>query len=198
MPVPQWRAHRRDQGASYIRHRQSRSMALGPAMRIQFEDATTIRYQIQEVLRAEGRLHSEHVQEEIETYAQLMPASGQWRATLQIEIPDARQRQLELPHLNHAVHHLHVESAGGLRLEVGTNEDLPDRHLTRPSAVHFLRFQLSPQFREEVARGEGLVLACRHPSYPWAAAFPAALLAQLVEDERLASFASNVNAKENH
>lgn len=56
-----------------IRHRRERSLALGPCMRLQFEDELTIRYQIQEVLHAERAASAEHMQHEIDTYAHLVP-----------------------------------------------------------------------------------------------------------------------------
>ena len=52
----------------------------------------------------QGRL-----QHEIDTYAHLVPDGTNWKATLLIELPDAQERERELPQLNEAAHRLYVD-----------------------------------------------------------------------------------------
>lgn len=158
-------AYQRPHLTRLIAHRRNRTVALGPAMCAQFEDETTVRHQIQEVLRVEGTSDADRVKHEIEMYARLVPDAAHWTATLLIELPDARQQQRELPALNQAAHHLYVEIQGMPRIVARANEDLPDGHRTRPSAVHFLRFPPPLVFRATVLAGR-VDLGCDHSSYP--------------------------------
>jgi len=56
-----------------IAHRKLRSVRLGDHVNVQFESETTIRYQIQEMLRIEKIFEEEGIQDEIEAYAPLVP-----------------------------------------------------------------------------------------------------------------------------
>lgn len=165
-----------------IAHRRLRSLSLGPCMRLLFEDELTLRHQIQEVLRAERVTSAEGVQQEIDTYAHLLPDGSHWKATLMIELPDAQQRRRELPLLNEAAHQVYLELPGQPRVHAQANEDLPDRHLTRPSAVHFLRFHLPPPWRATLQAGSPARLGCAHPQYEFRRVIPRATLDLLRRD----------------
>lgn len=112
MPWPAYRVARHAHRQSLIRHRRERSVALGPNMRLHFEDALTIRHQIQEVLHIERSAGLEAIQHEIDTYAPLLPDGTNWKATLMIELPDAAERRRDLPSLSEAAHHVYVDIAG--------------------------------------------------------------------------------------
>ena len=170
---------RRSHKQRLIAHRRARSLSLGPCMRLQFEDELTLRHQIQEVLRAERVTSAEGMQQEIDTYAHLLPDGSNWKATLMIELPDAHQRQRELPLLNQAAHQVYVELPGQPRVHAQANEDLPDRHLTRPSAVHFLRFQFPEPWRAALRAGSTARLGCAHEQYEFRRVIPSATLERL-------------------
>lgn len=182
MTLQSYNLTRRTQKQQLIRHRRERSLALGPCMRLQFEDEMTIRYQILEVLHVERADGQQALREQIDTYAHLVPDGSQWKATLQIELPDRQERLRALPQLNEAVHHLYVEVPGYARVVVQANEDLPDRHRTRPSAVHFLRFQLPESMRTTLLAGTGALLGCMYDHYAFRRVIPPATLAQLRRD----------------
>jgi hypothetical protein len=165
-----------------LRHRRERSVALGPCMRLQFEDTLTVRYQIQEMLRAGRRHDADTVQHEIDTYAHLLPDGSNWKATLMIEMPDAHTRRRALPQLNEAAHRIYVEVARHARVVAEANEDQPDRHLARHSAVHFLRFELPQPLRAALLAGAGATLGCAHDQYAFRRVFPPLLIGHLRQD----------------
>lgn len=175
---PSRRVHRQQM----IRHRRERSLMLGPCMRLQFEDRLTIRYQIQEVLHAERPELPDAGADEIATYAHLVPDGSNWKATLQIELPDAAQRRRELPQLNEAAHRIFVDVARHPRVFAFANEDLPDRHRTRPSAVHFLRFQFPESLRAALLGGATATLGCAHDHYEFRRVIPPASIERLRRD----------------
>jgi hypothetical protein len=51
------------------------------------------------------------------------------------------------------------------RVYAHANEDLADRHLGRPSGVHFLRFQFTAAQCAALRRGAAVRLGCAHESY---------------------------------
>ena len=174
-----YQRQRREQRARAIAHRRERCLALGPDLRLQFEDETSVRHHIQEVLHIERIGDAASVQHTIDSYAHLLGERHEWSATLFIEVPEAARRERELPRLSQAAHHLYVGCAGLPRIVAEANRDLADRHLGRPSAVHFLRFVLSDAVCGALQAGAGAVLGCAHPAYAWQRPMPAALLRQL-------------------
>lgn len=182
MSLPVYERYRRQHQRRLIRHRRERTVPLGPHMRVHFEDETTLLYQIQEVLRVERNDASTAMQHEVDTYAHLVPDGTTWNATLLIELPEAAQRQRLMPLLNRAAHELYIEVAHQPRATGLANEDLHDRHLTRPSAVHFLRFRFSEAARVAVHAGAAVTLGCAHHGYWWRHVLPPATLARLRHD----------------
>lgn len=164
-----------------IAHRKARTATLGPWMRLQFEDVLTVRYQVQEVLRAERIGDVDAMQRELDTYRHLLPDGTGWKATLLIALPDAAERARTLAALSRAAHAVYAEVAGRRAMALA-NEDLPCRHLERPSGVHFLRFALPAAMRTALRAGAAVTLGCADAQYPWRQALAPALLAQLRGD----------------
>lgn len=174
-------------------HRRSRSLALGPAMWLQFEDELTLEHQIDEVLRAEGDASLAARERERAVYAHLRPDGRHWMATLLIGLPDADERVRDLPMLNQAAHRLYVQVPRLPRVYAQANEDLPDRHLHRLSAVHFLRFEFPAPLRVALLAGADAAIGCEHDEYAWRRAIPMVLLEQLRCD--LAFSSSSTHAR---
>ena len=176
LPLRSYQRQRGEQRARAIAHRRERCLALGPDLRLQFEDETSVRHQIQEVLHIERITDAAAVQHTIDAYAHLLSDGREWMATLFIEVPDAARRRRELPLLSQAAHQVYLGCAGLPRIVADANRDLDDRHLARPSGVHFLRFALSGAVRDALRGGSPAVLGCAHPGYAWQRTMPAPLL----------------------
>lgn len=182
MTLQSYSLSRRQHKQQMIRHRRERCLTLGPCMRLQFEDELTIRYQIQEMLHAEHPDAPGSAQQEIDTYSHLVPDGSNWKVTLQIELPDATERRRELPELNQAAHRVYVEVARHPRVFALANEDLPDGHRNRPSAVHFLRFQFPESLRATLLSGATASLGCTHEQYAFHRVIPPATIERLRRD----------------
>ena len=168
-----------------IAHRRARSLSLGPSMRLQFEDEWTVRHQVREVVRAERLTSAHEIRQEVQTYARWLPDGTQWKASLLIELPEAQQRERELPLLSGAAHEIYVAWAGASdckRTYAVANDDLPDRHVGRPSAVHFLRFDLPLSLRKRILGGRSAIIGCAHDYYRWQRPIPDELLPLLRSD----------------
>src|SRR5882757_9076554 len=82
--------------AEFIAHRRLRTVHLGEHLSVQFEDETTIRRQIQEMLHIEKIFDEAGIQSEIDAYAPLVPDGTNWKATVLIEYADPNERKREL------------------------------------------------------------------------------------------------------
>src|SRR5437868_5222162 len=63
-----------------------RRVALGTLLSIVFENTDTMRWQVQEMARAEKMLHDEQIAHEVETYNEIIPDDRQLSATLLLEL----------------------------------------------------------------------------------------------------------------
>lgn len=158
-----------------IAHRRARSLSLGPCMWLQFEDALTVQHQIQEVMHADGAASPEARQRELDGYAHLLPDGHQWKATLLLGLPDAAQRERELPQLDEAAHRLYVQCPKLPRVYCETNPGLA----SATSTVHFLRFDFPPPLRVALLAGAAASLGCDHDQYAYRRVIPLATLEQL-------------------
>ena len=149
-----------------IAHRKLRSVQLGEHINMQFESETTIRYQIQEMLRIEKVFEEEGILQEIEAYAPLVPDGSNWKATMMIEYTDINERKRELAKLIGVEDRMFVEVEGHARVYAIADEDLDRETEEKTSAVHFVRFELKPAMCAAVKAGAGVKMGCDHTHYP--------------------------------
>ncbi len=184
MGLEAYSKYRKAHKAEVIAHRKLRSVLLGEHINLQFESETTIRYQIQEMLRIEKIFEEEGIQQEIDAYAPLMPDGSNWKATMLIEYPDVNERKRELARLIGVEDRMFVEVEGQPRVYAIADEDLDRENDEKTSAVHFVRFELSPAMCAAVKAGAGVKLGCDHTNYPAHTAIAPETLASLAGDLR--------------
>jgi len=173
---------RKEHKAEVIAHRQLRSVHLGEHINLQFESETTMRYQIQEMLRIEKIFEEEGILQEIEAYAPLVPDGSNWKATMLIEYPDANERKRELARLIGVEDRMFVEVEGYERVHAIADEDLERENDEKTSAVHFVRFEFTPAMRAAIKAGASVKLGCDHTNYPAHVSIAPETLASLAGD----------------
>lgn len=151
--------------ARVIAHKRQRTLALGEHVTLFFEDELTMRYQIQEMLRIERIFEAQGIEEELETYNALVPDGHNWKATLMIEYPDVVQRAYWLTRLKGIEHRVWVQVDGFEPVFAVADEDLPRQNETKTSAVHFLRFPLTPDLGAALRAGATLAAGVDHAHY---------------------------------
>ena len=176
-----WRKQRKGE---VIAHRKLRTVHLGEHISVQFESELSMRYQIQEMLRIEKIFEEEGIQQEIDAYAPLVPDGGNWKATMLIEYPDVNERRRELARLIGVQDRMFIEVEGHARVYAIADEDLERDNEEKTSAVHFLRFELTPAMRGAVKAGAAVKLGCDHTNYPAHMNVAPETLASLASDLR--------------
>ena len=184
MSLEAYTKYRKANKPAVIAHRKLRSVTLGEHINLQFESETTIRYQIQEMLRIEKVFEEEGILQEIEAYAPLVPEGSNWKATMMIEYPDVNERKRELARLIGVEDHMFVEVEGQPRVYAIADEDLDRENDEKTSAVHFVRFELTPAMCAAVKAGAAVKLGCDHTNYPAHIVIAPETLASLAGDLR--------------
>jgi hypothetical protein len=165
MSLEQYSMERPNLRNEVIAHKQLRNVQVGPNMTWCFEDRTTIRYQVLEMLRAERIFESAGIQDELDAYNPLIPGGSDWRATLLLEFPDAEQRRVALERLIGVEDRCWVRVSEMDRVFAIADEDLDRENDEKTSAVHFLRFELTPSMVEAMKSGATLSIGVDHDHY---------------------------------
>jgi hypothetical protein len=148
-----------------IAHKQLRNVQVGPNMTWCFEDRTTIRYQVLEMLRAERIFESAGIQDELDAYNPLIPSGSDWKTTLLLEYPDPEQRRVALESLIGVEDRCWVRVSEMDRVFAVADEDLERENDNKTSAVHFLRFELTPSMVQAMKSGATLSIGVDHEHY---------------------------------
>ena len=165
-----------------LAHRKLRSVHLGENVHVQFESETTIRYQIQEMLRIEKVFEEEGILQEIEAYAPLMPNGSNWKGTMMLEYTDINERKRELARLIGIEDRMFIEVEGHPRVYAIADEDLDRENDEKTSAVHFVRFEFNAATKAAIQAGAAVKIGCDHTNYPAHMEIPADTLASLAGD----------------
>jgi uncharacterized protein DUF3501 len=146
-----------------------RRVSVGPVVTLVFENRETIRFQVQEMARAEKLYTDEAIEMELDTYNPLISRPGRLSASLFIELTSRGEMERWLPKLVGVERSVHLvigelDEAELIQCDV---DEFHQTHLSREevtAAVHFVYFSLNPA---QVARmeHERVALVFDHPYY---------------------------------
>ena len=151
--------------ARVMAHKKNRIVHIGGNVTLIFEDELTIRYQVQEMLRAERIFEEAGIADELDAYNPLVPDGSNWKATMLIEYPDEAERRVMLAKLIGIEDRGWVQVHGGPRVYAIADEDLERETGEKTSSVHFLRFELEPPMVAALRQGAPLAVGIDHPNY---------------------------------
>jgi hypothetical protein len=148
-----------------IAHKRDRTLQCGPNATWCFEDRLTVQYQVQEMLRIERIFEADGIADELGAYNPLIPDGSNWKVTLLIEFPDVDERRTALARLKGIEDRCWVRVAGHERVFAVADEDLERENEQKTSAVHFLRFELTPAMVADAKGGAAVSIGMDHEAY---------------------------------
>jgi hypothetical protein len=151
--------------AEIIAMKRRRRISLGDLMTIVFENAATMRFQIQEMARAERMLRDEQIAHEIETYNELIPEDGELSGTLFIEIDDKQALQYWLPRLTGIQDHVYFDVGGQHVPAREENLERLTREATTTTTVHYLKFGPFTAEQQQAFADGPVRIVVDHPEY---------------------------------
>ena len=168
--------------AAVMAHKEPRRIALGPHATLLFEDFLTMKYQVQEMLRAERIFEPAAIAEEIETYNPLIPDGRNWKATFLIEYEDVAERAKALARMPGVEHRVWLQVGDGRRGFAFANDDMERTERDKTAAVHFLRFELDAAEVAAARAGERVAFGIDHDELRCETVLTAESVASLAED----------------
>jgi len=149
-----------------VNHRKQRQVQIGRHMTVHFEDRVTVKYQIQEMLLIEKTFLSEGIQDELDAYNPLVPTGTNLKATLTIEYGDPAIRAEKLKELHRVEDRVYVKVEGHEKVYAIADEDMDRSNDTKTAAVHFLRFELTPEMIRDIHElDRAFTVGVDHPAY---------------------------------
>jgi hypothetical protein len=148
-----------------IEHKKDRQVQMGPHATLYFEDALTMQYQVQEMLRIERIFEAEGIEDELNAYNPLIPDGSNWKATFMIEYGDPEERKAALQRLVGIEDRVWVQVEGYDKVFAIADEDLERATRDKTSSVHFLRFELSPAMNAAAREGAKVAMGIDHVNY---------------------------------
>ena len=165
-----------------IEHKKHRRVDVGPNLSLYFEDRLTMQYQIQEMLRIERIFEAAAIQDELDTYNALIPEGSNWKATAMLEFEDVDVRRRRLAELTGLENLVWMQVADNEKVFAIANEDLERSTEEKTSAVHFMRFELTPAMIAGLRNGGALSFGCDHEGYRHQARVSAQTRSALMQD----------------
>lgn len=148
-----------------IAHKKNRRVDIGPNLTLYFEDQLTVQYQVQEMLRIEKIFEADAVEEELEAYNPLIPDGSNLKCTAMFEFTDVTERRRRLAELAGVENHVWLQADGLEKVYAIANEDLDRSTDEKTSAVHFMRFELTPGMKRDLQAGSELKFGVEHDLY---------------------------------
>jgi hypothetical protein len=138
LPFEEYERQRGAIRAHALEEKRPRRVHLGPALTFLFENAVTMRYQVQEIVRAERLGRPEEIQHEVDTYNEVLGGPDELGCALLIELTDPAERDRKLRAWLRLPEHLYVRLDDGRK--VRPVHDPRQVGEDRLSSVQYLRF----------------------------------------------------------
>ena len=151
--------------AKVMKHKGNRRLAFNDHAVLYFEDALTMQYQVQEMLRIERIFEAEGIQQELDVYNTLIPEGTNWKATFMIEYTDVQDRKVALAKLIGVEKSIWIKVEESEKVYAIANEDMDRETEDKTSAVHFMRFELTKDMITNIKVGLPIVFGIDHNLY---------------------------------
>ena len=156
--LEQYSEKRPDFRQQVIAYKKDRQVTIADSARFCFEDLTTIRYQIQEILRVEKIFEGAEIQEELDSYNPLIPDGKNLKATFMLEYDDIDERKVMLQNLKGVERQIWAQVGDRPRIVPVADEDMERENEEKTSSVHFLRYEFSADDIAALRAGESFTM----------------------------------------
>lgn len=152
------------QHAEIKAHRERRTVHIGPHAALMFEDATTVRFQLQEALRIEAISGDAAIRAEMDAYAVLLPDGSNFKATFELLFADANERRARSAELAGVEARVWMQVEGQARIFAVAGASVERAAAGRLPAVRYLRFDLDKTSVRQLKKGSRLLVGIDHPA----------------------------------
>ena len=165
-----------------IDYKKDRRLSLGPNITITFENRKTMKFQIQEMMRAERMVHDPQIKEELDIYNSFLPDKNGLSATLFIEVTKETQIRSVLNQF------IGLTMGKNLYFQIGSQKIYAQFEEGREeedkiSSVHYLQFDLGEKTMTDfLNNGIAVALTIDYNDYQYSKILSKTMGSSLIED----------------
>ena len=165
-----------------IKYKKRRRISLGPNITITFENRKTMKFQIQEMMRAERMVHDRQIKEELDIYNSLLPNKNGLSATLFIEVTTHTQSRSVLNQF------IGVTVGNNIYFQIGDQKIYAQFEEGREeedkiSSVHYLQFDLDEKpMTDFLDDGIAVAITIDYNDYQYSEILSKTMRSSLIED----------------
>ncbi|HET6369613.1 MAG TPA: DUF3501 family protein [Nitrospiria bacterium] len=182
LPLTEYERIREDFRKKVIEIKRRRRVVIGDLISLTFENRQTVKFQIQEMMHAEQMREEEKIEEEVETFNDLIPGKRELSATLFIEVEEQQKIREVLDSFKG------IDDGRSLYLQIGDEKIFGIFEAGRSteekiSSVHYVKFPLTDRQAEDFIRGSRpAALIVDHRNYKMATAITPETREELAKD----------------
>jgi len=165
-----------------IDYKKERRLSLGPNITITFENRKTMKFQIQEMMRAERMVHDRQIKEELDIYNSLLPEKNGLSATLFIEVTKETQIHSVLNKF------IGLTVGNNLYFQIGEQKvfarfEKGREETGKISSVHYLQFDLDEKnITDFLNDGIAVAITIDYNDYQYSEILTKTMRSSLIED----------------
>lgn len=160
-----------------------RRIHVGEVLTFLFENRDTMRFQIQEMARAEKLYTDEKIENELRVYNDLIPSRNVLKSTMFVELVNDDQLREWLPKLVGIQNHIQLSFDDQIVSAYEPDEERLTRDEEVTSAVHYVFFEFTDEQREKFLKCETEIkISTNHPQYEYSSTLNADSIIQLKSD----------------
>src|SRR3989338_1070833 len=138
----------------------NRRVTIGNNVELNFEDAVTAQYQIQEILCGEGITEAQDIQAKLDVYNLLIPDGTNWKATFRLD----HEKATALEKFIGIEETVWVQVDGHEKIYAIAYNGLKNETPVQRSSVRFLCFELTPEMINSIKYGKRVKIGIDHPA----------------------------------
>jgi len=182
MNIIEYEKVRNDYRSELMKYKKNRRISLGPNITITFENRKTMKFQIQEMMRAERMVHDRQIKEELDIYNSLLPNKNGLSATLFIEVTKETQIRSVLNQF------IGLTVGKNLYFQIGAQKIYAQfeegrEEADKISSVHYLQFDLDEKTMTDfLADGFSVAITIDYNDYQYSEILSKTMRSSLIED----------------
>ena len=165
-----------------IYYKKKRRLSLGPDITVTFENRKTMKFQIQEMMRAERMVHDRQIKEELDIYNSLLPNKNGLSATLFIEVTKQTQIRSVLNQF------IGLTVGNNIYFQIGDQKIYAQfeegrEEADKISSVHYLQFDIDEKpMTDFLDDGIAVAITIDYNDYQYSEILSKTMRSSLIED----------------